>query len=104
MQTVGDVIEFWKNWCEKEGTMYLSEIYKGCEFIADDPEYWGNEPMPKLRDRVWDIMRTPSEEEIKEARKRSKAHPNLPDARCISRPDGSCVGGLMAGLGPCLHD
>lgn len=27
-----------------------------------------------------------------------------PDANCITLPDGSCVGGLMAGKPPCMHD
>ena len=28
----------------------------------------------------------------------------MPDANCITLPDGDCVGGLMAGKQRCMHD
>lgn len=46
----------------------------------------------------------PTAEEIAYARARGLAHPELPDAYCISREDGSCVGGTFAGLPPCMHE
>jgi len=31
-----------------------------------------------------------------------KADP--PDANCVTTADGGCIGGLSAGMAPCLHD
>ena len=28
----------------------------------------------------------------------------VPDANCITLPDGDCVGGVMAGMERCMHD
>lgn len=61
MQTVGDVIEFWKTYCEREGTLTQEEIYIGCDRIAEDADYWAGESMSKLRDRIWDESRKGSQ-------------------------------------------
>lgn len=53
--TVGDIIEFWVNWCEKkdiERIYGISAIDKGRVLIVDDPEYWEQAGMSKLLDAV----------------------------------------------------
>jgi hypothetical protein len=55
MQTVSDVIEFWKGFCRSEEVerRYGPEaIDRGCEIIAEDADYWSNNSMRKLLDQA----------------------------------------------------
>lgn len=55
METVGDVIEFWVNWCAKQNVAEHygeSVIDAGRLAIVEDAEYWGNQSMWKLLDTV----------------------------------------------------
>lgn len=57
LQTVGDVIEFWNAYCDREriedrdrDSQAIRDF--GADRIADDPEYWGREDMSKLLDQA----------------------------------------------------
>lgn len=51
--TVGDVLEFWANWCETKRDN-LPEDYRetirwrGVAKIVEDPSYWDSQEMTKL--------------------------------------------------------
>lgn len=54
--------------------------------ITDEPLHWSYSP-GTMDSAEWIVRAQPE-----------------PDANCITLPDGSCVGGLMAGKPPCMHD
>lgn len=59
MQTVGDVIEFWTAYFDRErGSFYSDTVDNAARaMIVDDPEYWANNSMRALLDRAYEATK-----------------------------------------------
>lgn len=72
---------------------HLREMFKDHEprhMTIDDTHVAGDVPpaAPQILDIDWAAVKAPVK----------------PDANCITTPDGGCVGGINAGMQPCMHD
>lgn len=55
--TVGDVLEFWRDWCDKQNVAEHygnNTVEAGESLIIDDAEYWADKGMSRLLDAAID--------------------------------------------------